>query len=1106
MSIYNSVAFLTFEQNFLRMRKILLVLIIIASCLFTNAQDIKIGIREGNGGHTKRELEHINTVYNSSANELYWKNRKPFEGYWQQDVMYNIKAKIDEKTDIIDASMTLKYFNNSPDTLNFVFFHLYQNAFQPDSYAESLYESNNYPIKWGPYESQKKGTEVLKMQANGKPLKTELDNTILKVWLDQPLLPGASMSFAIDFKTYFDYKGNIRRRMKEYGSSGYKHFNGVHWYPRIAVYDRKFGWTTDQHLGKEFYGDFGSFEVELDFSEDYVVGATGALMNPKDAFPGDLRDRLDISNFKDKPWGEKPSIITPYDGSKRKIWKFRAINVHDFAWTADPTYRIGEVTCNPSGIPGDEIIAQALVTEPHASRWLNAAEYAAKVVDVYSKDIGMYAYNKMIVADASDGMEYPMITLDGGSDPGYRGLFAHEIGHNWFFGMVGNNETYRASMDEGFTQFLTVWAQERIDGKYTFTGKFANKYVEKYTKPDEIRFSRAYYGYLKDALKQDDPPLNTHSDDFGGALRHGGGYGNVYYKTATMLFNLQLVLGDELFQKAFSHYFNQWKIGHPYFEDFRQSIIDYTKTDLNWFFDQWLETTKSIDYSIKKVKKRGDGKYDITFRRKGEMQMPIDFIVTDNEGKKYPYYIPNNWFEKETESTVLPRWIGWSNVKQEYTASIEIPAKLANVEIDTSGRLADIYRLDNKLKGKSTIAFDSRVYNRPDPEHYEFFVRPDLWYNYFDGVKFGLHLRGNYMQYKHQLALSFWLNTGVQKVRRNYENVFNAFNPVSFTASYRNPIDNFIKNSTWFAEARYLDGLALGKVGLEIQNRKGNNTLFAFFKSMYRPDTTDINYLIYRNDWIAQQWNNTVNIGAEHRYSYKKGNGRMLLTMRTSAPGSDFDYSQIQAEVVNKNYLGKIGFHTRVVGQIGTGTNLAPESALFVAGASPEEMMENKFVRSAAFFPQDWNGFGVGTNNFHHGGGLNLRGYSGYLLPYERPDGAIVPAYSGNSGAAVNAELEFDRLFPIRPKFTRNWLKINLYLFADAGVIQVSQPGEAMVFSDLRADAGIGTALTIKKWGSLNMEKPLTLRFDMPFILNRTPDVSPDFVQFRWVVGVDRAF
>ena len=163
--------------------------------------------------------------------------------------------------------------------------------------------------------------------------------------------------------------------------------------------------------------------------------------------------------------------------------------------------------------------------------------------------------------------------------------------------MVGNNETYRAALDEGFTQFLTNWSMTSLFGE--------NKPTKKNPHPMSRMDQTVYYGYMRDAVNHDDMPLNTHSDDFNSALNHGGGYGNVYYKTATMLYNLQYVLGDELFLKAMQHYFDQWKICHPYFEDFRSSIINYTHVDLNWFFDQWLETTKTTDYSIDEVDSKG---------------------------------------------------------------------------------------------------------------------------------------------------------------------------------------------------------------------------------------------------------------------------------------------------------------------------------------------------------------------------------------------------------------------------------------------------------------------------------------------------------------------
>ena len=183
-------------------------------------------------------------------------------------------------------------------------------------------------------------------------------------------MPGESVSLDIDFKTYFD-NGTIRNRMKMFNAFGYKHYDLVHWYPRISVYDRKMGWDTDQHLDHEFYGDYGTFDVEITFANNYVLDATGVLINPEEVLPAELRKQLDIKNFANKPWNSRPTEIIKPDGS-RKIWKFHAENVHDFALTADPTYRIGEAEWN-----GIKCIA--LVQEPHASRWQTAAEYVGDV-------------------------------------------------------------------------------------------------------------------------------------------------------------------------------------------------------------------------------------------------------------------------------------------------------------------------------------------------------------------------------------------------------------------------------------------------------------------------------------------------------------------------------------------------------------------------------------------------------------------------------------------------------------------------------------------------------------------------------------------------------
>ena len=426
--------------------------------------------------------------YRTTQNRYYWKNRPPFKGYWQQDVHYKLIANLDDSLDVIDGIETLDYYNNSPDTLKEAFFHLYTNAQNKDSYYSDLYKNNKQPLKFGKYEAQDSGCYVKSIKIGGTHLKTEVDNTVMKVKLLNPLPPGGKVTFSITFRTYYDSKG-ARNRMKMFYSYGkFKQYDVVHWYPRICVYDTKFGWDVEQHMAHEFYGDFGSFDVAFTLPNNYVVGATGNLLNEEEVLPDTLMRKLDIHNFRDKKWESAPSIVITRNNTP-KTWLFHAENVHDFALTADPTYRIG--ISNWMGVQ-----CAALAQEMHAARWQNAASYTAKIISTDSKYFGMYGYPKMIVADARDGMEYPMLTLDGGGDPDYRTLLAHEVSHNWFFGMVGSNETYRAALDEGFTQFAESWICQKMDGPYEVSYPLASSYVKSYYRPDLLQMQEVFSGYL----------------------------------------------------------------------------------------------------------------------------------------------------------------------------------------------------------------------------------------------------------------------------------------------------------------------------------------------------------------------------------------------------------------------------------------------------------------------------------------------------------------------------------------------------------------------------------------------------------------------------------
>lgn len=1055
----------------------------------------------------QRDEEHL-VPYRSAANPHYWKHNPPSASYWQQDVHYEIKATIDDSANVIIGNeYKLTYYNNSPDTLHEMYFHLFQNAFQPGSYYHDLNKNNDIKVKFGQYEAQGLGTVVEDLRVNGLLVQTILDNTVLQVRLNTPLLPADSLVVTCKFKTYFD-SGTMRRRMAAFETFGYKHYNGVHWYPAVTVYDRKFGWSTDQHLDKEFYNNFGQFDIELTFPQEYIVEATGVLVNREEVMPDSLRTKLDMKNFADKPFNEAPSIIIPREKGKTKTWRYHAINVHNFAFTADPTYRIDEVVWN-----GVKVIA--LAQEPHAGKWQESAEFTAVIIRIYSTDFGMYDWPKVIVADAKDGMEYPMLTLDGGTYPQHQGLLAHEVGHMWFYGMVANNETYRASMDEGFTQFLTVWSMDKLlGGKRARTGK--TKYITKYLAPYDVRYESLYYPYLNHVVEGYDERLNQHSSEFNGAIRHGGNYGLVYYKTGTMLYNLRYVLGDELFLKAMQYYVEKWKFAHPYPEDFRQAIIEYTKADLNWFFDQWLETDKYIDYGIKNVKKvNKENEYEITFVRKGKMRMPVEFTITTIDSQQVHYLIPNTWFVKNTTATVLPKWYGWDLLQPTYTARIKAPAELLTVEIDPDHYMADMDLRDNKVGkgGISTWQFEHHVPSIPSWEKQRNYWRPDLWYNNFDGLQAGLSIKGNYFKQSTYSAIG-WLNTGVLQ-NDIPEAEENRHQWVAFDLNHRHSLRKVWRNLDASEQAYYNAGIWKLQAGLEkvFQKQDQRNPEYSrlFLNAKYLiNEETYRRYLLYPRFWGAAEKetsyvNSSINFGYFRNYAYTKGTGNFTISVRVPSVRSDFNYSYINLESINRINGKKLEFRSRVFGQWGYG-NFPLESALYLASANPEELINYRITRAVGIVPSEWATYGADINHFHEGGGLNLRGYSGYIAPeiVKGPSGndSTVFGFVGKTGASWSGELEFDKLVKIPAKGLTKNLKLDTYLFTDVGMLAFDVDSKLNLGS-LRMDAGIGTALTIR-FSPYDL-KPVVVRFDVPLFLNRPPSDS-DYIAFRYVLGIRRAF
>ncbi|MFN0204413.1 MAG: M1 family metallopeptidase, partial [Bacteroidia bacterium] len=838
-------------------------------------------------------------TYASEENAFYWKKHLPFPDYWQQDVHYRILANLKPEENKIEGRMTLRYTNHSPDELNEVYFHLYQNAFTPNSYYDKLSLAQRKKNNYGYHGEQGKGTEIQQVLYNQRGIDFEIDNTLMKITLPKPIKPGQAVLFDMKFTTYFsegELGGNrrmkiIEEEIKRNDGLTYKvnHYDVVHWYPRIVVYDRKHKWNLHQHLGSEFYGDFGSFDAHITIPQHYILDGTGVLQNEEEVLPAELKARINIENFKDKKWEEIASEIFPANNLKTKTWVFHAQNVHDFAFTADPTYRRGEVRIG-------NVRCISLARERHAARWQDAASFTAKVIETYSEDFGEYVYPKMIVADADDGMEYPMLTLDGEGSPEYYGLLAHEIGHNWFFGMLGTNETYRAFMDEGFTQFAQNWATEKLIGKHSFMLDKYSFLVEK----EPSRMMEVIAPYLQDAIYQEDGTLNTHSDDFS-RKSPSHNYGQVYTKTATMLYDLKYVLGEETFLEFMQYYFHTWKIKHPYPEDFRQALTDFTQNDFSWFFDQWLETTKQLDYAVASIKPYRGDTTKVMLRKIGQMHQPVEVkIITKYE--TFYYYIPVSDYIKPLPETVkiLPKWTSIGELSPNYT--MLVPARgIKQVIIDPLGESPEINRLNNQRFPK--IKFKAYPYNKVaisgNWEAYQINLRPNIWWNGFSGLQVGTDFRGAYLKELHKTSLNLWYNTGFLQIPKgnNWETTQKEIQPLSFRFTYSTLLRKLGKNNyvnfaammrdgrhRYFAEFEHL--VPFGTHHSDIYHR-----FYVQYILLYQGKTQYGNYLLYPTNWETNALNASILAGFDKQYQAGWGKGKLNLTARASALGGQKAYT-----------------------------------------------------------------------------------------------------------------------------------------------------------------------------------------------------------------------
>jgi len=582
--------------------------------------------------------------------------------YWQQYVNYKINVKMDVEKHQYIGKETLTYTNNSQDTLYKVYFHLYWNAFQPGSAMDWHNRTLEDPdrgldTKIRNLKPNEIGfTKVHSLKQNDSLVSHQTTGTILSVKLNKPIAPGASTTFTMDYLTQIPLMLRRGGRNNQEGID----YSMAQWYPKLCEYDTR-GWHADPYLGREFYGVWGDYDVSIEIPRKYTIGATGYLQNPENIG----------KNYKTDKQIQIPN-------SANLTWHFKANNVHDFSWAADPDY-IHDIIEGPKGVKL-HFFYQKNVEE----NWKKLEPFVSKTIAFYDEFVGDYPYEKYSVIQAGDGgMEYAMCTFVYGDKPfnSLRGTVQHELGHSWFQFALASNESEYPWMDEGFTSYIE---------------DMANIFVNGIEKDNPFSNSTDSYRYLVQQGK--DEPLNTHADHYNTNLAYWVG---AYDKGKLVLSQLGYIMGFDKLHQTLKTYYKNWKMKHPQPNDFFKIAEETSGMNLKWFANDWLETTHHIDYAIDSIQADGN-KSIVSIRKKGQMPMPLDIMLVYTDGSSELFNIPldlmlahkSNPFPK-IKWTVLPAWqYGIPTYKFTVNKSIK---SIKAVAIDPIGFMADI-KPENNFK------------------------------------------------------------------------------------------------------------------------------------------------------------------------------------------------------------------------------------------------------------------------------------------------------------------------------------------------------------------------------------------------------------------------
>ncbi len=516
-----------------------------------------------------------------------------FSQYWQQQVNYTIDVSLNDQEHTLTGFEKIEYINNSPDTLRFIWFHIWPNAHKNDKTAYTDQALENGSTKFYFSNKEDKGYinrlefKVNNITATIEDHPNHID--IIKLVLPSPLLPGEKTIITTPFHVKLPF--NFSR-----GGHDGQSYQITQWFPKPAAYDKN-GWHPMTYLEQgEFYSEFGQFDVSITLPENYVVAATGELQNVQEKEWLKTRGNYSwepVTGKEKNAYGQTKTTLQlfPQSATKTKTLQYRQNNVHDFAWFADKRYIVNYDSCQLAS--GKIVDVFTFYTPKHKKMWSVTVANAKDAIRHYSNLVGEYQYSIVSVVQGPDnlggGMEYPTITSISptNDEKALDVVIAHEIGHNWFSGILGSNERKHPWMDEGINSYYDASYKKAKYGEQSKLEQltFETKAMTKTDQPIELPAEK--YSYINYAL-------------------------TAYYKTAEWLRYLESQVGTSAFNKAMQDYYNRWKFKHPQPEDFKRSIEESVGKNLDTEFSylnkkgilptqQRTGTTVASIFSIKKL-------------------------------------------------------------------------------------------------------------------------------------------------------------------------------------------------------------------------------------------------------------------------------------------------------------------------------------------------------------------------------------------------------------------------------------------------------------------------------------------------------------------------